>query len=156
MIIDIQGWHLDRVNPDGTKGQLFLTDPQIHTRSYKGKNRHDFMYRRYSLGNLGYAGMFKFFKTHDCTDRNTCICWALGLEHPGIGKEKDARVNLKGMDTNGRSVIGATRFGGGGLGGNRNVLGGDLGAIAEGDEEEFYSDGDDPWQCEPIVEHEGW
>jgi hypothetical protein len=72
-VVDIQGWDLG--------GKILYTDPQVHTRSYRpaaGGNRHDEMlYKRFSLGNLGYTGMFRFFHSHKCEE-----CARMGLRHP--------------------------------------------------------------------------
>jgi len=70
MIVDIQGW-------DKGSHALF-TDPQVHTRAFRrksGDRKEQELYRRFSMGNLGIAGMAKFFHTHTCND----ICRRLRL-----------------------------------------------------------------------------
>merc|ERR1711964_546148 len=81
MIVDIQGW--DRLNFRNFSNDeaVFFTDPQIHTRSYRGCSKHgrdEELFRRFSVGNFGYAGMVRFFHTHHCSVN----CDYFGLGHP--------------------------------------------------------------------------
>lgn len=73
MIVDIQGWDVD--------GKVIFTDPQIHTRSFKGTSAHrngDALFRRYSVANFGKSGMCRFLLSHECTD----TCRNCGLKPP--------------------------------------------------------------------------
>lgn len=69
IIVDIQGW-------DVQTGMLF-TDPQIHSIA---KTSSIVSGVRYSLGDLGKAGMIRFFHTHDC-DAGTCNFMNLKCPH---------------------------------------------------------------------------
>ncbi|KAJ1467631.1 kinase-like domain-containing protein, partial [Baffinella frigidus] len=52
----------------------FFTDPQIH--SHDGES--------FSMGNLGQAGLHKFFKSHKCNN----ICRLIGLAKPVLQNER--------------------------------------------------------------------
>lgn len=73
MLVDVQGWE--------SGGEAVFTDPQLHTRSFKGSSgdrQSDALYRKFSIGNLGRTGMMHFWLTHRCCGN----CRGLGLQHP--------------------------------------------------------------------------
>ena len=46
-----------------------FTDPQIHTRKFRGSSedrQQQLWFKRFSMGNLGHAGMVQFFDSHVC------------------------------------------------------------------------------------------
>lgn len=74
MVVDLQGFD----NPSG----VLFTDPQMHTRRFRGGSQDrkvDLLYRRFSLGNLGRTGMIRFFLNHSCED-SPCVSW--GMKNP--------------------------------------------------------------------------
>jgi len=68
MVVDIQGWD--------NNCQITFTDPQIHTRQVAHSGCQ--LAKKFSVGNLGRAGMCRFFSTHECTTN----CAYLKLKSP--------------------------------------------------------------------------
>jgi len=68
MVVDIQDWD--------NNGAITFTDPQIHTRQLAHSGCQ--LAKKFSVGDLGRAGMCRFFSTHTCT----IFCRHLGLKNP--------------------------------------------------------------------------
>eukprot|EP00550_Attheya_septentrionalis_P009307 CAMPEP_0198294472 /NCGR_PEP_ID=MMETSP1449-20131203/22509_1 /TAXON_ID=420275 /ORGANISM="Attheya septentrionalis, Strain CCMP2084" /LENGTH=784 /DNA_ID=CAMNT_0043994431 /DNA_START=44 /DNA_END=2398 /DNA_ORIENTATION=- len=75
MVVDLQG--VFKVESDGTQ-QYMLTDPVIHKRRGKGKNKQSKQLESWTFGRTdrGEKGMKAFFDTHVCSG----VCRLLGLE----------------------------------------------------------------------------